>query len=181
MALLVGALAASAAPANATLYERYRFDDHDTTVVRKFCGSFKVEFDFHDAGVVVARRAGPDQLVRYTATHDGGLTITNLATGKPLSATWNYLEQEVRTTDNGDGTLTTLIQIPGPERWYGPDGQVLFTDGGTMRVELTIDNAGTPNDPSDDSVISEKVVSANGGQYQSQTFNLCSSFATLTS
>ena len=181
VALLLAALAVSAAPAGAELFERFRFDDHETSVVRKFCGNFRVEFDFHDAGVVVAKQAGPGQLVRYTATHNGGLTITNLATGKALSATWNYLEQDVRATDNGDGTLTILTQLPGPERWYGPDGQVLFTDGGTIRLAVTIDDAGTPTDPSDDSFISEELVSANGGQYQGQNFDLCASFATLTS
>ena len=35
--------------------------------------------------------------------------------------------------DNGDGTITILTQVPGPEKTYGPDGKLLFTSGGTFR------------------------------------------------
>jgi hypothetical protein len=112
-------------------------------------------------------------------SHHGGGTIINLATGISFSVDWNYLNQDVRVTDNGDGTLSVLHQIPGPERWFGPDGNLLFTSGGTMRLEAVFDHAGTPSDPSDDTFISEEFVSEAGGRPQ-PNFDLCAAFRTLT-
>ena len=96
-----------------------------------------------------------------------------------MAATWNYLSQDVRIIDNGDGTITNLFQIPGPETWYGPDDATVFTSGGTIRYEAVIDYAGTPGDPSDDTVISEELVSVAGGKPQDD-FNFCATFRSLT-
>lgn len=38
----------------------------------------------------------------------------------------------------------------GNEKWYGPDGKVLFRNPGQVRFEILIDHGGTPGDPSDD-------------------------------
>lgn len=86
---------------------------------------------------------------------------------------------DVRVTNNGDGTFTALYQIPGPERIYGPDGQLLNTSGGTIRFAAIIDYGGTPSDPSDDVFISEEFVSDHGGQPQAP-FDFCDSFRDLT-
>jgi hypothetical protein len=177
-ALVAVVLAAGTTTAAAAPYDMSRFHDTDSFVINDFCGDLTVRFDSHDQGVFVARPTGPDRLPRFTVSHHGGATVTNLATGISFSITWNYLEQDVRVTDNGDGTLTVVSQVPGPERWYGPDGTVLFTDGGTIRFEFLIDDAGTPSDPSDDAFISGEVISAAGGR--PQDFDLCAAFRTLT-
>ena len=57
------------------------------------------------------------------------------------------------------GPITILDQIPGPERIYGPDGQLLNTSGGTFRLQTVLDDGGTPNDLSDDTVLSEELIS----------------------
>ena len=178
-ALIAVVLVAAGGPAGAGTYERFRFDD-DVSSVGDFCG-LPARFEFHDSGVVVARETGPNRLVRYTASHHGGSTTTDLATGATLfSVTWNYLSQDVRLTDNGDGTYTILSQVPGPERWYGPDGEILYTSGGTFRFEVTLDAAGTPSDPSDDAFISEVLVSEHGGRDQ-EAPDVCESVLALTS
>lgn len=159
--------------------EHTRFDESFSEVVDDFCGDLDVRFDFQDRGVLQVRQAGQDRLPRYTVTHHGGVTITNLATGKAFTIGWHYLEQDVKATDNGDGTLSILVQIPGPEVFYGPDGQRLYVSGGMYRVELTVDEAGTPGDPSDNFVSNEEFISDNGGQPQ-PPFNFCNSFRQLT-
>jgi hypothetical protein len=159
--------------------EQVRFHEEGTTTVKHFCGDLQVRIDFHDQGVVVGRMAGKSRLLRYTQSHHGGSTWTNLATGKAFTFTWNYLNQDLRVTDNGDGTLTILWQLPGPEKIFGPDGQLLNTDGGTMRLETILDHGGTPNDPADDTFVSETVVSSNGGPPQGE-FDFCDAFRTLT-
>jgi hypothetical protein len=56
-------------------------------------------------------------------------------------------------TDNGDGTLTILLLSTGNAVLYGEDGKVIARDPGQIRVEILIDNGGTPTDPSDDEFI----------------------------
>ena len=85
----------------------------------------------------------------------------------------------MRVADNGDGTYTAVFQVPGPERVYGPDGQLLFTSGGTMRIRIIVDDNGTPNDPGDDFVVREEFVGEHGGKPQDD-FDFCDSFRTLT-
>lgn len=159
--------------------EHVRYVESESEVVDDFCGDLTVRFESHDQGVIQARQTGPERLPRYTVSHHGGATATNLATGKAFTFRWNYLEQDVRVTDNGDGTVTILAQVPGPETIYGPEGQRLFVNGGTMRIELIVDLAGTPADTSDDVVIDEEFLSGHGGKPQ-PPFDFCESFRTLT-
>jgi hypothetical protein len=170
----VGATAAHAKP-----YENVRFDETSTEEVDDFCGDLHVRLDIHDQGHFITRPTGPDRLPRITATHHGGGTFTNLATGKAFTLTWNYGDMAVHLADNGDGTFTAVFQVPGPERFYGPDGQLLYTDGGTMRIRIIVDDNGTPNDLGDDFVVSEEFLGGHGGKPQ-DAFDFCDSFRTLT-
>ena len=172
-------VAATMTATEAKPLEHVRFAEAESEVVDDFCGDLSVRMDFHDQGVLQVKQAGRDRLPRYTVSHHGGGTTTNLATGKAFTFTWNYLEQEVKATDNGDGTFTVLAQVPGPETIYGPDGQRLFVNGGTLRVELIVDQAGTPGDPSDDAVVSEEFLGGHGGKRQ-PPFDFCEAFRTLT-
>ena len=172
-----GAGAPAAAPA--APYEQIVYDAQGSQVIKRYCGDQRVRLDFHDQGSLVGRITGRDGMLRYTQTHHGGATITNLATGLSFTLTWNYVNQDLRVTDNGDGTLTIITQIPGPETYYGPDGERVYIDGGTMRLLLIIDHGGTPLDPSDDTFVSETLLSSSGGPAQ-PTFDFCQSFRTLT-
>jgi hypothetical protein len=165
--------------AQATQVEHARIDHQWSYVREDFCGDLTVLLEGNDRGSLVARTSGQSGLARYTVNHHGGSMITNLATEKAFKFRWNYLEQDLRATDNGDGTATVISQIPGPEKIYGPDGQVVSFNGGTMRLRLTIDLAGTPSDPSDDSVVGEEVLSSNGGPAQDDTA-FCDEFHDLT-
>lgn len=159
--------------------EQGRFDEQSSWIVRRYCGDLRVLIDFHDQGVFVGRPAGTELFLRFTVSHHGASTHTNLATGRAFTFVWNYLEQDIKVTDNGDGTVSVLSQLPGPETIYGPDGQLLSTSGGTMRLLTVIDFAATPLDPSDDQFVRQELVSSNGGKPQ-PAFNYCDSFHTLT-
>jgi hypothetical protein len=160
--------------------EQGRFDEPFSAIVDGYCGDLRVLIAFHDRGVFGGRPAGKERFLRYTVSHHRGGTITNLATGRAFTFVWNYLEQDLKVTDNGDGTVSILSQVPGPETIYGPDGQLLLTSGGTMQLLAVIDFAGTPLDPSDDQFVSQELVSSNGGKPQRGDFNHCDSFHTLT-
>lgn len=125
------ALSAGTGVVQAKPYEHIRFDEQGRSVETDFCGDLSVRDEFHDRGIIVGPTTGADRLPRYTEAHHGGSSITNLATGRAFTVTWNYNNQEVKVTDNGDGTISILTQVPGPEKTYGPDGKLVFTSGGT--------------------------------------------------
>ena len=172
-------VAATMTATEARPLEHVRYAETESEVVDNFCGDLTVRSEYRDQGVIQARQTGPERLPRYTVSHHGGATATNLATGKSFTFVWNYLEQDVRVTDNGDGTVTLLAQVPGPETIYGPDGQRLSVNGGTMRIELIVDLAGTLSDVTDDEVIGEEFLGGHGGKPQ-PPFDFCESFRTLT-
>lgn len=57
-------------------------------------------------------------------------------------------------TDNGDGTLTILVQLMGNATLYA-DGKAIGKDSGQVRIEILIDHGGTPADPSDDEFVAD--------------------------
>jgi hypothetical protein len=74
------------------------------------------------------------------------------------------IEKDLRVTDNGDGTLTVLIMATGNGVLYGEDGKAIARNPGQIRLELFVDHGGTPNDPSDDVVLSEDLVKGSTGR-----------------
>ena len=148
--------------------EHIRFDEQGSNVATDFCGDLSVRDEFHDQGVIVGRTTGPDRLPRYTQyVSRRDATITRSC---DRARVHSHLEMTAQPgnqgTDNGDGTISVLTQVPGPERTYGPDGKLLFTSGGTFRYPTILDHGGTPSDLTDHTFVSDEVVSSNGGKPQ---------------
>jgi hypothetical protein len=101
-------------------------------------------------------------------TERGSFVLANPENGRTLTNEWTgaYKGRSTETL-NDDGTLTIRFRdrnLGIPERWSGPDGKVLIFDRGraVFEGEVVID-LGDPDDPSDDSLISEQVdVTTNG-------------------
>ena len=165
--------------ASASTIEHGRFDDHFVDVREDVCGGLTMVVEGDDRGRYSLRLGGPDQLPRFSSTHHGGASFTNAATGLALTATWHYSNQDVHVTDNGDGTLSVVYQVPGPERIYGPDGQQLNISTGSMRLEATIDHGGTLQDPYDDVFLGEEFLVGHGYPPQ-PPFDFCDAFRSLT-
>jgi hypothetical protein len=173
-------LSAAATPALAEPMEQGTFEQHFNFVREGFCGDMDISIEGDDRGSSVARDAGPSRLPRFTSTHHGGATWTNLASGLAFTFEWHYASQDVSVTDNGDGTLSVVYQVSGPERIYGPDGQELVFFTGMMRVEAVIDHAGTPTEPSDDIFLYEDFLAGNGFPELHPPIDFCESFRALT-
>jgi hypothetical protein len=154
---LIGALGAvvfavgfTATAAVAQPLERVQFHEITSEVVEDFCGDLTVRIDTDVRGAFLLNPHGPDGLAYGSEKLHGTQVITNLANNKTFTQVFSVLGQDLKVTDNGDGTLTILVLSTGGFRVYGPDGRLLFNDPGQIRFEILIDHGGTPTDPSDD-------------------------------
>ena len=150
IASALAAIAVLSAPAAAGAkpleHEHFHDEVHETIVL---CG-LTLQHDGVFDGQFLSVPHGPDGLA-YGGEHVRSTeTFTNLANGHTFVVTFRGSSQDLRVTDNGDGTLTLLGQGPGNTVVSGSHSSVVLRDTGVTRVEVLIDNAGTPTDPSDD-------------------------------
>ena len=73
--------------------------------------------------------------------------MLNLANGNSVRSASNFVDKDLRVTDNGNGTLTILILTTGNAVLYGDDGKVIARNPGLQRIEILIDHGGTPTIP----------------------------------
>ena len=143
---------AAAAAADARQVFRETIHDERDIVLEDFCDV---------AGLTVELTSVLDMRVNVVSRGPSGLTyflqhgvtrevIHNPATGTSLTSVATVTEKDMRVTENGDGTLTILILSTGNAVLYGPDGKAIARNPGQTRFEILVDDAGTPNDPSDD-------------------------------
>ena len=148
MGLAAAAVLAAPAAAGAKPLEHDHFHDevHETI---DDCG-LTLQHDGVSDGHFLFRSHGPDGFA-YEGEHVRGTdTFTNLANGHTIVITYRSSSKDLRVTDNGDGTLTILGQGAGNFVVSGSHSPVVLRDPGMTRVEVLIDHAGTPTDPSDD-------------------------------
>ena len=148
MALLLLSLTATAAAAKPL--EHGHFTDLSSQVITDFCGDLTVREDVDVTGMFLFNPRGADGIPYFTATVHGSVTWTNLANDKSLTSVFNFVDKDLKITDNGDGTLTILVMNAGGGKILGPDGKLLFKDSGLVWFEVLIDHGGTLADPSDD-------------------------------
>jgi hypothetical protein len=161
IAAVTAALVGGAGPAHAEQVEHYKFAN-DFSFDNSCVGGPTVAGRYQDQGTVTATRRGPVGLVAYTMTVHATETFTNVATGKALTLRTDLLTKDVRVTDDGHGTLTIIWQTPGVARVADPDGHLIAVSSGTTFFEAILDDGGTPGDPTDDTLISERPTRATG-------------------
>ena len=177
VAALVGAVAAM--PAAAAPLDHGTFRDTSSEVVED-CG-LTLGVDREVNGSFLVNPHGPDGLAYFVQTAHGAVSYTNLATGKSYSTVFNLVDKDQVVTDNGDGTLTILVLATGGQRWYGPDGKLLFRDSGQIRFEFLVDHAGTPTDPSDDDFLADLgLVKGSTGRNDTEGRDFCDDLLEFT-
>jgi hypothetical protein len=158
-AVMLAAAAGAGPPFRETIHDEFEFVDDN------FC----------DAGLTVevavvldirlqAAPRGRDRLVYFLHHITETDVFTNLENGKSVRSVSRSIDKDLRVTDNGDGTLTVLILATGNAVVYGANGKAIARNPGQIRIELLIDHGGTPNDPSDDVVLSEELVKGSTGR-----------------
>jgi hypothetical protein len=158
-AAMVAAAAGAGPPFRETIHDEFEFVDDD------FCGAgLTVEVAVVLDIRVQAVAHGPDGLVYFLLHGTETDVLTNLENGTSLRSFARVTEKDLRVTDNGDGTLTVLVLATGNAVLYGENGKAIARNPGQIRVELLIDHGRTPNDPSDDEVLSEELVKGSTGR-----------------
>jgi hypothetical protein len=152
--LALSAVAAVMLATAASAGQAFRDTIHveDTVVLDNFCDvdGLTVEQAFVLDIAVHAVPHGPGGLVYFLQHVTETDVFTNLANDESVTSFENFIEKDKRVTDNGDGTLTILILATGNAVLYGEDGKAIARDPGQIRVEILVDDGGTPTDPSDD-------------------------------
>jgi hypothetical protein len=167
-----------ASPAFASPYDIGRFVDQHSQPLTE-CPGVQARIDVDFSVFVLGVAKGRERLVYYTEHDRGTRTITNLATGRSVVEVYSVANKDQHVTDNGDGTFTIITKISGQFRTFGPDGQRLLTEAGTLLYQLTIANEGTPQDPSDDVVLAQRFVRQTGQHTSLDRF--CAVFSAATS
>ena len=142
------------ATAGEIFHESYH--DEGTFVHQNYCGvaGLTVRDTAVTDGTVRAVAHGPDGLAYFSEHFTQTGAFTNLANGKTVTFVTKAVTKDLKVTDNGDGTLTLIMLLTGNAVLYA-DGKAIGSDTGQVRVELLIDNGGTPTEPFDDEVIAD--------------------------
>lgn len=91
------------------------------------------------------------------------IVYRNPANGKGIVIRFASLVEESDVVDNGDGTYTSTTAYKGtPQSIRTLDGKLLFRDVGIIVFETTFDSNGTRGDASDDTFVSQRLVSIKG-------------------
>lgn len=143
-----------------------RFHDEGTIVHKNFCGiaGLTVSDEFVADGKFQVVRHGRDGLAYSLDRHKETSVVTNLANGKTVTYVLTVGAKDLKVTNNGDGTLSAVVQATGNVVVYGPDGKAIARDPGLSRFEVLIDHGGTPTDPSDDEIIDGRRIKGSTGR-----------------
>ena len=152
-AIAAGATIAAAGSVEAAPLERGSFHDEGSETFVDFCGDLDVIHSWDVSGSFLGAARGADGLVRFQDSVRGTDVWTNTETGRSYTQIWSANTRDLKVTDNGDGTLTLLVQASGGSRWYDGDGKLVLRDPGLVRFEVLIDHNDTPSDPFDDEEI----------------------------
>ena len=134
------------------MLEKGTFHEEVNNHVRNFCGASGLTVDLHATidGRCAIRSHGRDQLAYYQEHSTITEVITNVATGEHVTRVERVLDEDLRVTDNGDGTLTVLVLATGNSTVYDESGKAIARNPGQIRYEILIDHGGTPTDYTDD-------------------------------
>jgi len=107
-----------------------------------------------------------DGTILATFNEHWSIRLTNVATGRWVRSDTNGIARDMRVVEHADGTITILTAFSGVERYFAPDGTLVFQAAGTTRTEIRVDLA-DPDDPDDDVVLSEEKVKRAGLRFGS--------------
>ena len=159
---VAAAVVALAAPVSAAPLFRFTFHDTFSFIDPDFCGAgLAVRVEGTDDGKGMFNQRG--NTGAFSVQEHFREKYTNLDNDAYITDDGRVLSNDIRVTDNGDGTLTVLTQGTGPFTLYDSSGKPIARNSGLVRDRLIIDYNDTILDPDDDRFISgERVLGSTG-------------------
>ncbi|MGV8896177.1 MAG: hypothetical protein ACOH10_01470 [Rhodoglobus sp.] len=174
-AVVVPATTAGAAPPNI---------DHWTDVGSEpftFCPGLNIQENFNFSGTTRIVSRGKSGLPYFNETFRGSIVWTNLDTGRSFRMEQAGVDKDAKVVDNGNGTSTIIALATGTQRFYDNNGRLAFSNNGQIRVELLVDNNGTPSDYTDDGDAQfVRIVKPSTGTNGTDGRNFCDDLAQFT-
>ena len=147
--LAVAGTVLASAPATAQPIDKGHFNDVFTSDVYD-CDGLPAQDSGDISGNFVLNQRGSSPFPYYRESVHGAFVTTNLLTGGTFTQVFASVSQDHVITDNGDGTITIMVNSAGGWRAYDQFGKLVLKDPGNFRFSFDIDYQGTPGDPSDD-------------------------------
>lgn len=132
-AIVTAALLLPAGPAAAAPVESGHFHDVFIEPIPDLCG-VEGQLD-HD---VKGNFTFNSSTGRYRDSVQGTFVWTNLETGRSFTEIFNTSSRDIEVTDNGDGTLTVLVQASGGYRSLDSNGKLFLRDPGMIRLRILV-------------------------------------------
>lgn len=178
LAVLLGGVL-GAGPASAAPLEKGKF--HDVLNDDFDCDGTPTHVSGDVYGQFTFVKRGPG-LAYFRESVRGTVVNTNTLTGGTYTNIFAVTSHDLKVTDNGDGTLTILIQGTGSSRWYDKNGRFVLNDSGLFRGTILVDHNGTPDDPFDDEEIENSfvLVKASTGRNDTQGRDFCEDLVLFT-
>jgi hypothetical protein len=153
------------APVAAAPLERGTFHEEFTFTDEDFCeAGLVVRIDGVVDGKFKAMRRGRAGLIYFVEHVRVAQTFTNVDNTRTVTSRETTVSKDLHVTDNDDGTLTVVFLATGNFTVYGSNGKAIARNPGQIRIEVVVDHGGTPDDPSDDTLISETVIKESTGR-----------------
>jgi hypothetical protein len=156
------AAVALAAPVVAAPLDRGTYHFEDTFTDPDFCGAgLEVQIEIVVDGRFMFNQRG--RTAAFNSQEHRHETFTNVANGRWIYDDFRVLANDIRVTDNGDGTITVLTMATGPFTLYDSAGKPIARNSGQIRDRLLLDYNGTLLDPSDDVLLDVERVKESTG------------------
>jgi hypothetical protein len=154
--VLVGAVLTAGPSSASSPWEPYTFS-YGPEVSEDFCDIPGLDVEQRGdvtAGLSRTKTKGRGGLGYWFDWETYSETWTNLANGHYVTVAGSFRGGEHSVTDNGDGTVTAVVQNTGTTRVYDQAGTLLAMSAGLFRITAVFDDGGTPGDASDDTPLS---------------------------
>jgi hypothetical protein len=135
------------------------------------------------SGNFVLNQRGSSPFPYYRESVRGTFVTTNLLTQGTFTQVFASLSQDHVITDNGDGTITIMVNSTGGWRAYDQFGKLVLKDPGNFRFSFDVDYGDTPGDPSDDTEVDDsfQVVRDSTGVNDTDGRDFCADVLEFTS
>lgn len=180
--LAIGSLVATGTSAVAQPIDKGHFHDVFTDDPYS-CDGLPAQDSGDISGNFVFNQRGSSPFPYYRESVHGTFVTTNLLTGGTFTQVFTSNGQDHVITDNGDGTITIMVNAAGGWRAYDRVGKLVLKDPGNFRFSFDIDYGGTPGDPSDDTEVdgSFQVVRDSTGRNDTEGRDFCADVLEFTS